>query len=100
MTARSNMIESSFSRIKVFKGVAGYSSNIKSCWAAFKAHIVNSTFFTRFYLLAPFLKYIMLINKIKERLASRKGGAAALNPEKRVKIARLLQKYIPVLRYN
>jgi hypothetical protein len=41
----------------------------------------------------------MLLNKIKERWASRNTAKIAFDPEKRAKIMGLLQTYIPVLRF-
>lgn len=41
----------------------------------------------------------MLLNKLKERWASRSGGANSFDPEKRVKLLRLLQKFIPLVSF-
>lgn len=40
----------------------------------------------------------MLLEKLKNRWALRNAGSKPFNPEKRVKLLRAVQKWVPVLR--
>ena len=54
--------------------------------------------FPFFFFILSFGYFAMLLNKLKERWASRKSAKSSFSPEKRIKILTRLQKYVPIVR--